>query len=281
MGAIRPSLISRVFIQLYNGLMSSAKQPHIDPKEITLEGSTVDRFKSRSDAFWSGMRDATGAPAMVLFAGMVGFGAMGRTNGVDGWFTVLSSFLMFALPGQVVLMEMVITGSSVIAIALAVTLTSTRFVTMTVTLFPQLHEKDRNRHLYATVHLLAMTAWAVSMKEFSSIEVKHRLSYFVGLGLLCWLISVPGTILGYILAGFVPAAVTLGLVFINPLFFLLTFTEVKPWINRIAICLGCLLGPFFTMLDRDSSLLTTGVIAGVIAYVIDRKWIRKRAGLIG
>jgi predicted branched-subunit amino acid permease len=261
--------------------MSSAKQPHIDPKEINLEGSTVDRFKSRSDAFWSGMRDAAGAPAMVLFAGMVGFGAMGRTNGVDGWFTVLSSFLMFALPGQVVLMEMVITGSSVIAIALAVTLTSTRFVTMTVTLFPQLHKKDRNRHLYATVHLLAMTAWAVSMKEFSSIEVKHRLSYFVGLGLLCWLISVPGTILGYVLAGFVPAAVTLGLVFINPLFFLLTFTEVKPWINRIALMLGCIFGPIFFFVDRDTSLLTSGLVAGTLAYLVDRQFLRKKTGVIG
>jgi predicted branched-subunit amino acid permease len=178
-------------------------------------------------------------------------------------------------------MEMVITGSSVLAIALAVTLTSTRFVTMTVTLFPQLHEKDRNRHLYASVHLLAMTAWAVSMKEFSSIEAKHRLSYFLGLGLLCWLISVPGTILGYFLAGLVPASVTLGLVFINPLFFLLTFTEVKPWINRIAIGLGCVLAPAFTIMDRDSSLLTTGLVAGTIAYLIDRKLIRKRAGLIG
>jgi len=261
--------------------MSSADQPYIDPSEIALEGLAAERFKNRSDAFWSGMRDAAGAPAMVLFAGMVGFGAMGRTNGIDGWFITLSSILMFALPGQVVLMEMAVTGSSVLAIALAVTLTSTRFVTMTVTLFPQLHEKDRNRNLYASVHLLAMTAWAVSMKEFSSIEVKHRLSYFVGLGLLCWLISVPGTILGYFLAGLVSASVTLGLVFINPLFFLLTFTEVKPWINRIAICLGCFLAPIFTILDRDTSLLTTGVIAGTIAYYIDRKWLRKRAGFIG
>ena len=261
--------------------MSKADQPYIDPSEIPLEGSAAERFKTRSDAFWSGMRDAAGAPAMVLFAGMVGFGAMGRSAGLDGWFTVLSSIFMFALPGQVVLLEMVVTGSSVLAIALAVTLTSTRFVTMTVTLFPQLHDKDRNRHLYASVHLLAMTAWAVSMKEFSSIEAKHRLSYFVGLGLLCWILSVPGTILGYFLAGLVPMPITLGLVFINPLFFLLTFTEVKPWINRIAICLGCLLAPIFTILDRDTSLLTTGLIAGTIAYYFDRKWLRKRAGLIG
>ena len=261
--------------------MSSADQPYIDPSEIALEESAAQRFINPSDAFWSGIRDAAGAPAMVLFAGMVGFGAMGKTNGFDVWFTTFTSFFMFALPGQVVLLEMAITGSSVVAIALAVTLTSTRFITMTVTLFPQFHQKDRNRSLYASVHLLAMTAWAISMREFHAIEVKHRLSYFVGLGLLCWLISVPGTILGYFLAGLVPAPVTLGLVFINPLFFLLTFTEVKPWINRIAIGLGCLFAPILTILDRDTSLLTTGVLAGTIAYLIDRKLIRKRAGFIG
>lgn len=260
--------------------MSSDDQPFIDPSEIKLEASVAQRYKNRSEAFWAGIRDAAGAPAMVLFTGMVGFGAMGKTNGMDAWFTTATSFFMFALPGQVVLLEMAITGSSVVAIALAVTLTSTRFITMTVTLFPQFHEKDRNHGLYASVHLLAMTAWAISMREFQTIEAKHRSSYFIGLGLLCWIISIPGTILGYLLAGVVPPYVTLGLVFINPLFFLLTFTEVKPWVNRIAIGLGFVLGPFFFLLDRDTSLLTTGLVGGTIAYVFDRKVLRKRAGVI-
>jgi predicted branched-subunit amino acid permease len=260
--------------------MSSADQPFIDPSEIKLEASAAQRYKNRSEAFWAGIRDAAGAPAMVLFAGMVGFGAVGKTNGMDAWFTTATSFFMFALPGQVVLLEMAITGSSVVAIALAVTLTSTRFITMTVTLFPQFHEKDRNHGLYASVHLLAMTAWAISMREFQTIEAKHRLSYFIGLGLLCWVISVPATILGYLLAGLVPPYITLGLVFINPLFFLLTFTEVKPWVNRIAIGLGFILGPFFFLLDRDTSLLTTGLVGGTIAYVFDRKVLRKRSGVM-
>ena len=95
------------------------------------------------------------------------------------------------------------------------------------------------------------------------------------------MISIPGTILGYYLAGMVPTPVTLGLIFINPLFFLLTFTEVKPWINRIGICLGCIFGPFFYLLNKDSSLLVTGLVAGTIAYYIDRKILRKRPGLIG
>jgi len=260
--------------------MSSANQPFIDPSEINLEASVAQRYKNRSEAFWAGIRDASGAPAMVLFAGMVGFGAMGKSNGMDAWFTTASSFFMFALPGQVVLLEMAITGSSVLAIALAVTLTSSRFITMTATLFPQFHEKDRNHGLYASVHLLAMTAWAISMREFQTIEAKHRLSYFIGLGLLCWVISIPGTALGYLLAGAVPPYITLGLVFINPLFFLLTFAEVKPWVNRIAIGLGFVLGPFFFLLDRDTSLLTTGLVGGTIAYVFDRKVLRKRAGVM-
>lgn len=126
-----------------------------------------------------------------------------------------------------------------------------------------------------------MTAWAISMREFHAIKTKHRLAYFVGLGLFCWLISIPGTILGFYLAGMVPSAITLGLIFINPLFFLLTFTEVKPWINHIAILMGFIFGLIFFVIDRDTSLLTAGLVGGTMAYFIDRKFIRKRAGVIG
>jgi len=237
---------------------------------------TLNRFANRRHAFWSGIRDALGAPVLVLFAGMVGFGAMGRTQGFDVWMTGLTSLLMFALPGQVVMLEMFISGASLLAIGFAVTLTSTRFITMVVTLFPQFHRRDRNPWLYLWVHLLAMTAWAVSMREFPSIVPKHRLNYFIGLALPCWIIAPLGTVLGFFVAGWVPPAVTLGLVFINPLFFLLTFTDVKPWANRMAIGLGCVLGPVFFIWDADSSLLTTGLVAGTLAYVIDRTWLRPR-----
>ncbi len=236
----------------------------------------MNRFANRREAFWQGIRDALGAPVLVLFAGMVGFGAMGHTHGFDAWMTGLPSLLMFALPGQVVMLEMFISGSSLLAIGFAVTLTSTRFVTMVVTLFPQLHRRDRNPLLYLWVHMLAMTAWAVSMREFPRMSPQHRLNYFIGLALPCWLISPMGTVLGYFVAGWVPAAVTLGLVFINPLFFLLTFTDVKPWANRIAIGLGCILGPVFYVFDADSSLLLTGLVAGTLAYVVDRRWLRPK-----
>jgi len=34
-------------------------------------------------------------------------------------------------------------------------------------------------------------------------------------------------------------------------------------------------------LDRDTSLLTTGLVAGTVAYLFDRKVLRKKAGVIG
>jgi hypothetical protein len=88
--------------------MPSERDPVLEPAQ----GTELNRFASRKDAFRSGLKDASGAPAMVLFAGMVGFGAMGKTSGFDLSFTALSSLLMFALPGQVVLMEMMVDGAS-------------------------------------------------------------------------------------------------------------------------------------------------------------------------
>ena len=234
-------------------------------------------FQSRQEAFQAGLKQALGAPMLVLFAGMVGFGAMANTLGFSALLAMLTSLLVFALPGQVVLFEMLSAGASAVTAGLAVTLTSSRFLTMVVTLFPQLDAKDRNRGLYARVQLLAMTAWAVSMREFPHMAPQYRLPYFTGLGLPCWLIAVPGTALGYVLAGQVPMAVTLALLFINPLFFLLTFTDVRPWLYRGAIVGGGLVCPFFYAWDRDTSLLASGLVAGTGAYLLDRLW-RQRLG---
>jgi len=47
-------------------------------------------------------------------------------------------------------------------------------------------------------------------------------------------------------------------------------------VNRIAIGLGCIFGPMFYVWDADSSLLLTGVVAGSLAYGVDRRWLRAR-----
>lgn len=232
---------------------------------------------ARRAAFRDGVRAALGAPAAVLFAGMVGFGALGHASHTDPWLMAMSSWMVLALPGQIVMIEMLTHGASWVAIMLAVTLTSSRFVVMVVTLFSQLDDRDRRPWLYAAVHLLAMTAWALSMRDFHAMPRERRGPFFVGLALVCALVTLPGTVLGYWLASSsVHPAVTLALVLINPLFFLLTFTEVRPWANRLAIVLGCVVGPLTYVFNPDSSLLVTGLVAGTLGYWVDRRWCRPR-----
>jgi predicted branched-subunit amino acid permease len=222
------------------------------------------------DIVIKGAKDAFGAPAAILFAGMLGFGAMGQANGLDIWLTSATSFFMFALPGQVVLVEMLVLSASGVTIAVAVTLTATRFFTMCLTLFPQFPEKQRSSFYYLVVHFVAMTAWAVSMRDFPKMKPEDRLSYFTGFAFVCWAVSTPATVLGYMVAGQVPSYINLGLVFINPLFFLLTFTEVKPRANRMAILLGGPIGLLSYLWFPDYSLLIAGLFGGTIAYLVDK-----------
>jgi predicted branched-subunit amino acid permease len=222
------------------------------------------------DIVIKGAKDAFGAPAAILFAGMLGFGAMGQANGLDIWLTSATSFFMFALPGQVVLVEMLVLSASGVTIAVAVTLTATRFFTMCLTLFPQFPEKQRSSFYYLVVHFVAMTAWAVSMRDFPKMKPEDRLSYFTGFAFVCWAVSTPATVLGYMVAGQVPSYINLGLVFINPLFFLLTFTEVKPRANRLAILLGGPIGLLSYLWFPDYSLLIAGLFGGTIAYLVDK-----------
>jgi len=83
-------------------------------------------------------------------------------------------------------------------------------------------------------------------------------------------VSTPATALGYLIAGQVPTYLSLGMIFINPLFFLLTFTEVRARANRIAILLGAVMGPVSYLWSPDYSLLIAGLAGGTIAYIFDR-----------
>ncbi len=229
----------------------------------------VTTTRNNRDAFVAGCRDALGVPAAVLLAGMIGFGALGHASGLTLGLTTATSVLMFALPGQVVMVEMMAVGASGIAIVVATALTAARFLPMTMTLVPQIPKGDRNGWLYGIAHLISMTSWAVMMRDFGKIAPDHRRSYFTGFGLVCWGSSLPGTAIGYLLAGFLPLPLTIGLIMINPLFFLLGFTEVKAQAYRFALLAGGISGPLVYTVAPSWSILICGILGGTAAFLID------------
>jgi predicted branched-subunit amino acid permease len=229
----------------------------------------------RKQAFRLGVRFATGATIWVLFAGMLGVGALGKSEGFSAVYTVLGSFLIFAQPGQIVMMDMLVSGAAVVPIALAVALTSARFFAMGVSLFPLMHKRHRGWRIVPASHMLSMTTWALAMRGFEGMPLRHRWYFYLGVGLPCWLVSVPATWLGYQMAGKVPEAITLTLVMLNPLFFLLTFADIKLVINRWAATFGALLMPVFYFIDSASSMLFTALVGGTLAYGLQR-WRERR-----
>lgn len=226
-------------------------------------------------AFRQGVRAALGAPAAVLFAGMMGFGALSQSVGMSLLGSIAASAFIYALPGQIVMAEMMAVGATGLLVSLAAALTAARFLPMTLTVMPQIPSHHRSGVTFFMAHLLAMTSWAIAVREFPRLAPDDRRPYFLGFGLVCWGVCVPGTALGYLLAGHVPGPLTLALVFLNPLFFLLNFTEVRPLSFRLAILFGAVLGPLTYLLTPGYSLLLSGLLGGSLAYGLHR-YIRKQ-----
>ncbi len=236
-------------------------------------------FASPRDAFRRGARVALGAPAVVLFAGMVGFGALSHSVGMSFWSSVASSALIYALPGQIVMAEMFAVGASGLLVSLAAALTAARFLPMMLTVVPQIPSQHRTRRLFLMAHLVAMTTWAIAVRTFPQLAPQDRQPYFFGFGLVCWAVCTPGTALGYLMAGHVPSPLTLALVFLNPLFFLLSFTEVRPTAFRLAILAGAVLGPLSYLFWPAYSLIISGLVGGSLGYSIQKLWQPSTKGL--
>jgi predicted branched-subunit amino acid permease len=241
---------------------------------IIQELNSVDTF---SKAMKLGVQSAFYGPGPVLLAGMIGFGAMGHGIGLSMLQTSAVSLLMYALPGQIVFIEMMSMGAASSVVAIAVALTSTRFLTMVLTLYPQIPKLKKEPSRLLSVHLVAMSSWAYCMRDFPKMKPEVRYGYFLGIGLVCWLLAVPGTVIGYIVSEYVPIWIAIPLVFLNPLFFLLSFVDVVSSLNRLAIIFGGIAGAVFYNIYPENALLISGLGFGTLAYIID--YIKRKKSL--
>jgi predicted branched-subunit amino acid permease len=205
---------------------------------------------------------------MVLAAGYLGFGALANGSPLPLWAALLSTMTIFALPGQLAMLEMSIAGSASVIIVITVALTAARFLPMTVALLPMLRSPGRPRwRIYAAVHLLAMTGWAASMRRCPELPAAQRLSWFVGFALTNWLACVAATAAGYALAESLPPLVRQGLVFVGPLYFLLILVgETRTRHGVLALACGAVVGPLIHLAASQWSVMLGGLIGGTLAW---------------
>ena len=242
-----------------------------EPLDPPRQGSPA-KPATASASFRFGMREGVGVPGIVMGASFVGFGSLVRESGLSLPFGLISTATGWALPGQLALVELYGAGAGLLAITLAVALTNARLLPMTISAMPLLRHPNHASALYwIAAHFVAVTGWAQLMRRAPMLGPEHRLSYYFGLTLTLWAISLAATAAGWELARQVPQPVTLGLVFLNPLYFLLLFLADSGGRARmLALGFGAALGPLLHLITPDWGLLLCGLIAGTLAFALDR-----------
>lgn len=242
------------------------------PQSTSSSRPRAEAFATSREAAVAGIRMGLGVPVLVLAGAYVGFGSLCRESGFSLWLGLTSTATNWALPGQLALVELYSAGASLLAILAAVAMTNARLLPMAVTLLPLLRrpQTPRWRH-YVYAHFVAMTGWAILMQRGPQMSIPQRLPFYLGLTLTFFTVTFAATAAGFFLAELLPQAVALGLVFINPLYFMLLFVaDLRRRARALALGCGAVAGPLIHPLSPDWGLLLSGLIGGTIAFYANR-----------
>lgn len=223
-------------------------------------------------ALRAGAREAFGVPTAVLAAGYVGFGAFAADSGFPLLLAVLSTAAVWALPGQLVLLEMSTVGAPMIATVTTVMLTATRFLPMTVSLMPMLRAPGHAAwRYYAGAHLLAMTGWAVAMRRCPDLPAAARLPFFIGFSVTLFATAALATALGFTASDALGRTLKLGLVFMNPVYFVIVLAgDVRGRMMALSLAFGAVAGPASYLYTPQWSVLIAGLAGGTLAFGLAR-----------
>lgn len=224
-------------------------------------------------AFLRGLMIAATTPGIVLFSTALGYGALARDSGLTLGHTVFLSAFVYALPAQVVLVDQLARGATAIAAAFAVTLTAVRLLPMTVALLPYLRDGKGPAWIkILAVHFIAVTAWVEGNRRLPTIPPPLRLGFFVGIGLGMAFMTVSGSAVGYLLASKVPTLLSAVLLFMTPVYFLLSLLMgMRTAPDTVAIVAGAAFGPLMYLISPGFDLLLTGLAGGTLAFLLHQR----------
>ena len=227
---------------------------------------------SARGAFVRGAIEVPSTPAFVLLMTFIGFGALARESGLDLGQAVFTSVTIFALPGQVVLVDQIAQGATLLSAGFAVALTAVRLLPLTTSLMPHLRLSGRPLVVQAAAaHFVAITVWLESLRRLPKLPERLRLTYYLGFATALCSVCVTGSAVGHAIAAEVPAWLAAGLLFLTPSYFFLSLiAAAQSRGDFAALGLGAVAGPVLFVLLPGFDLVLTGLICGTLAYGWDR-----------
>ncbi len=223
--------------------------------------------------FRGGVRaSATSVFSLVIIGTYVGIGALAHDYGFGLAWAMLSTLLIWAGPGQVILISALGAGAAYVEVALAVGLSSVRLLPMVVALLPLIKERDtRDRELLLPAHFTAASMWVESLRLLPTLPRAGRIAFCNGLGAGFMVIAQVGTLTGFYLAASLPLLLTAALLFLTPMTFLVsTARNARVLADRLALGFGLVVGSVLGWAQIGLDLMWTGIIAGTAAYALHR-----------
>ena len=230
-------------------------------------------FSSSGAAFFGGVKSALASVFFPVIAGTyVGIGALAHDFSFSSWWLALSTVLVWAAPAQVILISALGTGSALIEAAVAVSLSGIRLLPMVVALLPLVRRKGtRLRQLLLPVHFTAVSMWVESLRLLPAVAPERRIAFCNGLSTTYMATATASGFVGFYLAAGLPPLLAGALLFLTPMSFLIsTARSARLLVDRVALVLGLVLGPFLASFDIGLDLLWTGVVGGTAAYAFHR-----------
>ncbi len=225
--------------------------------------------------FFKGLSSLKGSrsPAIPLAACFVALGALLKDAGFNLQQSAASSLFTYALPGQLVMAESLLVGTSIINIFIAVWLVNFRLYPMTVSLFPLLEHKSQPKwKYYLSCHFLAVSSWLIAKDTYKNINQKHRIDFWIGIGTGTLSVAILMTVVGYLSADYLNKNMMIGLAIVNPVyFFCMMIGAMKNKSISVAVIGGTILGPTIYLFSTEWALLFAGLSAGTIAFLFGDK----------
>ena len=223
--------------------------------------------------FARAFRDAVVFPAWIVSLSVVGIGSLAQDAGFPAATAALSTLLVWAAPAQVLLFAGMIAGTPLAVLAVAIGLSSIRFLPMAMAILPLLRSRgQRTSTQFLAAHFVAVTVWVESLRRLPAMPQQERVPYFFGFALGCIGLSTVATYAGYYLVGALATPLAAGLLFLTPIFFTISLVAgARGAMDWAAIAAGFGLTPVATALvGRDFDLVVLGVVGGTGAYLVGR-----------
>ena len=213
------------------------------------------------------------SPAIALACCFVAIGALLKNVGFNIQESVLSTVLIYALPGSLVMAESILIGASLLSIFIAVWFVNARLYPMAVSLFPLMMDESQPKwKYYLSCHFIAVSAWLIMKSNYETVEKKDRVDFWIGIGSATLSVSVLATILGFYLADYLNKDMLMGLAILNPIYFTCMMVGAMKTLQiTLSVILGAILGPVFYFFSPEWSILLGGLLGGSFAYLIGEK----------